>query len=212
MPFKTEKILKNQKRIPKQARALLKYHRVLDACSRVLATHGYAKTTMTEIALESDLPYATIYQYFDNKQDVFAAWFDRMSERLFEQLVRTKELNQNLSIEDYVELLIKSTLLIVSASKETLHQLFYAIPHLLTSKIISTIEEKAVRLTTLVFNDEIKTYGLSEVNYSVKILTKMINGYITQLILEADAVINVEKDSAELSLIVNLYLKTKINH
>ena len=99
MSQKERKNVKNHRRIPKQARALTKYHQVLDACSRVLAAQGYAKATMTEIALESDLPYATIYQYFENKQDVFIAWFERMSEGLFVQLVGAKELHQDFSID-----------------------------------------------------------------------------------------------------------------
>ncbi len=212
MAQKEQKNVKNHRRVPKQARALAKYHQVLDACSRVLASQGYAKATMTEIALESDLPYATIYQYFENKQDVFIAWFERMSEGLFVQLASTKELHQDFSIEEYVELLIKNTLVFVSASKVSLNQLFYAMPHLLTSQIIATIEKKTIKLTHVMFRDQIEESELHDADYSVKMLTKIIIGYLTQRILDADSEMDIEKDSEELSLIINLYLNKKMGH
>ena len=67
-------LLKIQRRIPKQARALAKYESILDACTRVLTEQGYRKTTVTELSLESDVPIATLYQYFQNKDAILVAW------------------------------------------------------------------------------------------------------------------------------------------
>ena len=98
----------------------------------------------------------------------------------------------------------------LSVSKGSLNQLFYAMPHLLTSQIIATIEMKAIKLTHVLFKDQIQKSELHDADYCVKMLTKIVIGYLTQRILDTESEMDIEKDSKELSLIINLYLNKKI--
>ena len=71
---------KKQRRKPQQARAVAKYNAILDASARVLQQQGYRRASMSEIHLESGHPYATIYQYFGSKEDVYLGWLERFME------------------------------------------------------------------------------------------------------------------------------------
>jgi len=57
---------------------------ILQASMKVFLRKGYAATTMHEIALEANISSALIYQYFENKEDLFLAFVDNAS---YENLV-----------------------------------------------------------------------------------------------------------------------------
>ncbi|MBX3013359.1 MAG: TetR/AcrR family transcriptional regulator [Caldilineaceae bacterium] len=50
---------------------------ILDAAQDLLARHGYAGLSMRELALESGLAKATIYHYFQDKEDIFRQVLER---------------------------------------------------------------------------------------------------------------------------------------
>jgi AcrR family transcriptional regulator len=62
---------------------------ILDAAERLLARHGYRKTTMDDIAREVGIGKGTTYLHFGSKEDVFLATIDRIVDRL---CVRLREI------------------------------------------------------------------------------------------------------------------------
>jgi len=50
---------------------------ILDAAKNRFEQYGYGKTTMAEIAKDSDMSAANLYRYFKNKQDIAAACTSR---------------------------------------------------------------------------------------------------------------------------------------
>ena len=44
---------------------------MLDAARQLFIEHGYAKTTMDEIAEKAEFGVATVYTYFKSKEGVF---------------------------------------------------------------------------------------------------------------------------------------------
>jgi TetR/AcrR family transcriptional repressor of mexJK operon len=52
---------------------LAKQRRILDAALRVFAAEGYSGTSMDAIAAEAGVSKPTLYQYFGNKEQLFAA-------------------------------------------------------------------------------------------------------------------------------------------
>jgi TetR/AcrR family transcriptional regulator, cholesterol catabolism regulator len=50
---------------------------ILDAAQDLLARHGYAGLSMRELALESRLAKATIYHYFQDKEEIFRQVLER---------------------------------------------------------------------------------------------------------------------------------------
>lgn len=58
---------------------------ILDAATTLMERYGYKKMTMEDIAVETQIGKATIYGYFNNKQDVALSVIDRYQKRLQEQ-------------------------------------------------------------------------------------------------------------------------------
>lgn len=61
---------------------------ILGTAERLFATKGFFKTTMMEIAKESEFPIATIYHFFKSKEDIYFKLIEERVERLFENVRR----------------------------------------------------------------------------------------------------------------------------
>ncbi len=56
--------------------------RILDAARELFYAHGYAKTTMDDIAGQADIARRTLFNHFPAKQAILAAWRDETYDRL----------------------------------------------------------------------------------------------------------------------------------
>jgi len=61
---------------------------ILDAAGRMVERYGYRKTTMSDIAREAGVGKATLYLYFESKQDLALAYVDRLADRVLQALRR----------------------------------------------------------------------------------------------------------------------------
>ena len=57
--------------------AALKRESILDAARGVFASRGYHRTTIKDIAAQAGVADGTVYNYFDNKDALLSALFDR---------------------------------------------------------------------------------------------------------------------------------------
>ncbi len=62
---------------PSQRRARERVNRILEATGRLLLKNAYGAVSTNHIAREADIPVASIYQYFPNKQSIFYALAQR---------------------------------------------------------------------------------------------------------------------------------------
>jgi AcrR family transcriptional regulator len=215
-----KKYQQNQRRIPKQSRALEKYNRVLDACSRLLAEQNYDRITMSEISLESELPFATIYQYFGNKEDIMLAWMARLFDDISELISQRKKAAERSTLQDQIQQLIRTSLWVMSENHSSMRALVHGMPRLLSSKLLLVIEERTVNLVKQLYGDSIfEVSGSSpeservqylkieeELDYQLSILTRLLVGFLMNNLLSGNNRIDVERDSAALAKVVNAYL------
>jgi len=64
------------KKMPKQARAKARIEAILAATDSLLKTTGTEKITTTAIARAADVPVGSIYQYFEDKNDILEQLYD----------------------------------------------------------------------------------------------------------------------------------------
>ena len=214
MPTKKQKNHKIQRRKPKQERALKKYNAVLDACTRVLAEQGFQKTTITELSLESDLSISTIYQYFENKDDIFIAWIERIIDQILSQLVIEKQHFDELQLDshqlnEYVLVLVNAAFVLINQYKESLSEMFSGISQVLTARLLNTMESKTLAMVNHMFAVQIQQLNNPNLDYALRIISRMILGFLLQTILNDRHTLEVERDSKEVSLLVILYLREK---
>lgn len=64
---------------------------VLDAVAALVAQHGLASVTMTEVAERSGIGRATLYKYFPDVEAVLTAWHERQVTRHLTQLTQARD-------------------------------------------------------------------------------------------------------------------------
>jgi AcrR family transcriptional regulator len=65
------------RRVPAQARSRLKVERILDQAARLVVNRGVEALSTRDIAAAADVPVASLYQYFSDKEDVLLALAER---------------------------------------------------------------------------------------------------------------------------------------
>ncbi|MFO7707679.1 MAG: TetR/AcrR family transcriptional regulator [Desulfobacterales bacterium] len=82
---------------------------ILAAAKRVCISKGFARAKVTDVAAEAELSVGTIYIYFRNKDELFAALSIRVLKHLNVSLWRTKE-SRDLNLDQSLELVKKALL------------------------------------------------------------------------------------------------------
>ncbi len=62
-------------------------HTLLDAAMEQFAQHGFAKTSMSDIAKASGISRTSLYNHFPTKEDVFKALSGRINARVYDEVV-----------------------------------------------------------------------------------------------------------------------------
>ena len=65
------------RRVPTQERSRRRVERILDAAATLVVRDGVDALTTREIAVRPEVPVASLYQYFADKEDVLLALADR---------------------------------------------------------------------------------------------------------------------------------------
>jgi len=85
-------ILQRNKRKPSQQRGILKYENIVEATKRLVGKRGSDDVSIRDIAKEANVAPSSIYQYFDDKNDIIIAIMGAHFDKTYEWLVeRTSE-------------------------------------------------------------------------------------------------------------------------
>jgi AcrR family transcriptional regulator len=154
---------------------------------------------MLELSLVSGVAVPTIYQYFDSKEDVFQQWFARLGSEVFEDLLN-KALNQKDA--DVVNYYLAEALKLIVEQRAVVRVLLNEFPQALSVQLISDLEEQTQAFVSkLLFfdNEQIK-------NPRLKLLTRLLLGYMLQVVFYSERELDIAFEAGELSKITNFYL------
>jgi AcrR family transcriptional regulator len=176
---------------------------ILDAAQALLARHGYAGLSMRELALESGLAKATIYHYFQDKEEIFRQVLERDMLTVHNHLLRAMAAETSslaklravvytlFSLMHARRTIIMSVLRELDENKQVFHKVICAHRHthlhLLMGLIQAGIDEGVFRP----LNVEYTTYSL----------LGMINSFVFFRLYLSDAnEANADADAAEHTL------------
>ncbi|HEX4517139.1 MAG TPA: TetR/AcrR family transcriptional regulator [Polyangiaceae bacterium] len=110
------------RRIPKQARARVTVEAVLDAVVRILKREGARAVTTNRVAEVAGVSVGSVYQYFPDKQAIYAALHDRHVREMSQRIDRTLVDHASDSLEGLVRALV-TAMVDAHASDPELHEL-----------------------------------------------------------------------------------------
>ena len=201
-----EKPIKNQRRKPYQARAREKYLAILEACTQVLSEFGYKKATIMELSLASGVAIPTIYQYFANKEAIVLAWFDSILDKVLDSAVAMADSLEDGDLEAQIEPMLGQVVTLIAAYRPSVQRVFIDLPTLLSSRLITSTEEKTVRFVKSLKTPGILALDQQQVDRKIALLVRCVIGYLITMVLSEEAPASAGDEAAELSLLVRAYL------
>jgi AcrR family transcriptional regulator len=81
---------------------------ILDAAEEVAASHGNAGANLQAIAERAGIAVGTIYNYFDDKRELFQALFDRRKDDLFEAIDSAAKKHAKASFSAQLEAFVRT--------------------------------------------------------------------------------------------------------
>ncbi|CAM2934893.1 TetR/AcrR family transcriptional regulator [Helicobacter burdigaliensis] len=196
-----------------------KKERILDIAYKIFLEHGYEKTSLQMIVKETGGSLATIYDIFQNKNNLFKESIAKAVTHFIEEFQthlknQTNLQNNSLSLEDYLkELGMKLCSNIVSKNSIALHRLVviegYKNPDLLhTFNTVCVENSKQYFIEGLRFyqeNNELKFTNLKEAVQ--RFLNLLITPYLWASITDSNFKLPSQKDIEEnVKLCVQIFL------
>lgn len=110
-------------RQPKQKRAIEKKEKIIDAGFKLISKNGYHNTNTKEIAKEANVSTGIVYQYFNDKHDIFMAGIKKYGNTIFYPMIKipNDKLNKEkfpVIINDMIDEYVKSHKLSKTAHEE----------------------------------------------------------------------------------------------
>lgn len=194
-----------QRRRPKQARAVQKYNAILDASARVLQQVGYRRATMSEIHLESGQAYATIYQYFSNKEDIYLAWLERFMRNSMFELSDRVHTTASAGLGAHIDMSVRFALEQIVQHRLTLGRLINGLS-LVSSRLVERIEDMNREWIQQVFGGPPVTPEKAALLEKMQTATRAGNGYWLMLVLNTKREIDIEKESRNVTALIKALL------
>ena len=170
-------------RIPKSGKAVAKRDRIIEKGFELMCERGYYKTTTPEIAKAADVSTGIIYQYFNDKREIFMEGLKQFSNSvlfpMMDILDATAENNTKIDLGDLEKILDRLMTLIVQSHRmtqkaheelemmahadEEIGEIFKTSEFTMTKKIVAFLEKNDIILENPIEKIHI-IYGLVE-NY-----------------------------------------------
>jgi AcrR family transcriptional regulator len=152
----------SETRMPTQKRSIEKRNRIIEKGFELMCENGYYNTTIPDIAKYAEVSVGIIYQYFNDKKDIFIEGVSNYANNIMYPMINMLE-NNNIKIED-----LKSVLRIMIDNYINKH------------KISKKAHEELMAMSYL-DEDVAKIFNNSEMEMTQKIVSLLENNniYIT---------------------------------
>ncbi len=97
------------KKMPKQARAKARVQNILDVTQKLLLIHGINGITTTAISKEAGIPVGSVYQYFEDKEEILSTLYTQAFAEVSIMVEDTlNNLPSNTALEDTLKKLLQT--------------------------------------------------------------------------------------------------------
>jgi AcrR family transcriptional regulator len=148
-------------RMPTQKRSIEKRNRIIEKGFELMCESGYYNTTIPDIAKKADVSVGIIYQYFNDKKDIFIEGVKNYSNNIMYPMLNILETNQIKfsDLKSVIESMIDNFIKTHTISKKA-HEELMAMAHLdedvsnifnnselkMTEKIVSLLENNNMHI------------------------------------------------------------------
>ncbi|WP_320837080.1 TetR/AcrR family transcriptional regulator [Zhongshania sp.] len=188
------------KRKPKQERSVVTHNIIVESAAQVLLQRDYISTTTNRIAERAGVSVGSIYQYFNNKNEIYDAVLDYYLSKIVDAIF-CMELKNDLALVEIIELLVGKIYGEWPEGPDLLRKLRQA-PGAHFHEKISELKSNVVSYFSGFLDDRNEIVDVEDLDISLNICMNSIEG----IFLNASAEIPPSRLAKEISLICSRYL------
>lgn len=192
-------------RMPKQKRSIEKRNRIIEKGFELICKNGYYNTTTNDIAKYADVSTGIVYQYFNDKKEIFLEGIDLYYNSIMFPILDVLE-NQN-NLDDIINEIINKFILKHTLSKNA-HEEIIALSHL-DSDVSKIFHEKELEMTNKVieFLDKLNI-NLDNKKEKVHIIVGLIENLCHSIIYHNDGCFNYDEMKKEVTLAIKFIINS----
>ena len=190
-------------RIPTQKRSIEKRNRIIEKGFELMCENGYYKTNTTEIAKYAGVSTGIIYQYFNDKKEIFIEGTKNYSKNIMYPMINIledKEINKN-NINNIINNMLNEFINNHTISKKA-HEELMAMSHL-DEDIANVFRENEINMTKKIvdfFNTN--NINITNINEKVHIIMGIIDNLCHEIVYHKHNEINYNKMKEEVIKII----------
>ena len=167
-------------REPKQQRAIEKKQRIIEKGFELMCEKGYYKVNTKDIAKYAGVSTGIIYQYFNDKKEIFIAGTKNYSEKILYPTLNILDSN-NTNLENIISEIIDKFIKNHTMSKKA-HEQLMAMTHL-DSDIANVFRENEIKMTDKISNYlKNKKINIKNIEEKVHIIVGLIDNLCHEII------------------------------
>lgn len=194
------------RRRPKQERAKAKYDAILSAGLEVLRREGYSGATTAKIAKEAGVSIGTVYAYFADKDEIFAAFVDTRFVGIMDGIAANVSTARYETVEtgirDIMTLGVRFTLM----AKPTLSAMVGHVPGVYDGMMLQPIIEQVYEVAEEFFRAHDLVSTTEQARRVTYTLTGAVSGYFIRLVSEPELAYPEEEIVDELVALIMGYI------
>ena len=195
-------------RIPSQKRSIEKRNRIIKMGFELMCEEGYYQTTTTDIAKYAGVSTGIIYQYFNDKKEIFIEGIKGYSDNIMFpilEILKMKEFNLNcleVILEEMLQIFIKEHTLSKKAHEEVI-----ALSHQ-DEEIAKIFHDKELETTKKIV-ETLKKFGINSPNLleKVHIIIGIVENYCHEVVYHKHSCMNYDIMKQEVIKMIITLLK-----
>ena len=173
----------NVRRKPRQSRAKFTQQALLDSAVQLLAEKHHREITIREMTDIAGVGLGTFYEYFSQKEDVFALIIHQQIKALAQELIehgaQIRNSQPDILITDYVEQMIHIQLNKIQNAQQIWATIFLLERQLSTSEVY----QKHYALMCQLWQDLLQPFAIKQLERTAINLHRVIYGFVMQTLL-----------------------------
>ncbi|MCU4414996.1 TetR/AcrR family transcriptional regulator [Acinetobacter sp. WU_MDCI_Axc73] len=193
---------------PKQQRAIYLVDTVLQATQLCITEYGLMQLTTPKIAERSGISVGSIYQYFENKEQIVQELLLRKSENLGQSLKQLVVAQEQLTIEEIIPLSIQFGFDMMKADQGFFIEVLKHWHDYNRSKAAQVLEQHFYEVGLYVFNHFYRNWDFETLKHKSFVIINSTLFTMMRYVSNKDFLIEEQQLKNELSKMILAYLKS----
>lgn len=192
---------------PQQQRSRQMVDTLIEATARTIARHGLDNTTTPLIAETAGVSVGSLYQYFADKEALITALLEKLAHDVSQELKRSMNPDDTMSLEDTVRLSIRVTLTLMHNNEGLYLEIVRNWHRLPVHRMADVLEQHVMELGHRYFLRHMQTHAVPDLQVRLYVAYNSVLFTLVRFISQEQPLLRENEVVEGLTLMVTRYLE-----